>query len=556
MDDRGLPDAVPLEHRDGLARVALGQVHRSSPAASTNRSQAWRPVGHLQRGVTERVGEGVAEAGRRRGLPQLDDEVRERRRGPSGPGGSRARTAIGIAIWARKIRSSNGSSDVPDDRKIQDADWSRIATAPTRTGAIWRRTGPLDRSQRRPSEMTRSTAPSEIRTRWMRVDHVGGALVGRDAQRVQAVVRHQEQEPQELERDGHEQEDADDRAVGSRGEAAGREGQQEQGERGRPEVRQPEPRRCRRPGWGPASSSARAATASRRSPSAVRDGWPGGEPTGRRRRRRTTSRRAPPAPSRGRADRAGQSPTSIPRPSAPAVPRSRARSPVEAWLSGHGRSFRGRSRDGRRRSMASQRRTTSRHGQSGSYRERIVRHPYPGRPCPDSPSKHRVQRWADSVGRRPSPAYGLDETRADGPPEPIAALLLVKGPDDAPIDPGRESPGPRSQPARCRVRRGAEPAVHGAARAVCAVRRAREPDRSDRRRGHHRQHRGLDRSVRGRHRRIPCRRDPRCRGRLGDVRPPSTGECTRRAAGRLAARRLRRGSSRTRCSTCSMSPSS
>ena len=126
-----------------------------------------RPVGHLQRGVTESVGQGIAKTGRRRGLPQLDDEVRELRRGPSGDCSITHRTAIGIAICARKIRSSNGSSDVPDENRIHDADCRRIATAPARTGTIWRCTGPLDRSERRPRAMTRSTAPREIMTRWI-----------------------------------------------------------------------------------------------------------------------------------------------------------------------------------------------------------------------------------------------------------------------------------------------------------------------------------------------------------------------------------------------------
>ena len=63
--------------------------------------------------------------------------------------------------------------------------------------------------------MTRSTDAERDHDPLDRVDHVGGALVGRDAQHVQAILGHQEQEPQELERDGHEQEDADDRAVGS-----------------------------------------------------------------------------------------------------------------------------------------------------------------------------------------------------------------------------------------------------------------------------------------------------------------------------------------------------
>ena len=74
-------------------------------------------------------------------------------------------------------------SRFPDEKRIHDADCRRIATAPTRTGTIWRRTGPLDRSQRRPRATTRSTEPSEISTRWIVSMHVGGALVRRDAQR-------------------------------------------------------------------------------------------------------------------------------------------------------------------------------------------------------------------------------------------------------------------------------------------------------------------------------------------------------------------------------------
>ena len=57
-------------------------------------------------------------------------------------------------------------------------------------------------------------------------------------------------------------------------------------------------------------------------------------------------------------------------------------------------------------------------------------------------------------------------------------------------------------------------------------------------------------------RRLPDRRDPRRRGRVGVVRAPATRQRGPRAARRVAARRLCRGLRRTRWSTCSMSPSS
>ena len=166
MDDRGLRDAVPLEHRDGLARAVLGQLHRLAGRIDEP-LLAGRPVGHLQRGVTERVGEGVAEAGRRRGLPQLDDEVRDAAAGHPGPehhGQDRDRDRD----LGHETRLFNGSSRDPERERgstTPTAGGSR--SAPAMTGTIWRRTGPLDRSQRRPRAMTRSTAPSEIRTRWI-----------------------------------------------------------------------------------------------------------------------------------------------------------------------------------------------------------------------------------------------------------------------------------------------------------------------------------------------------------------------------------------------------
>ena len=110
VDDRGLPDAVPLEHRDGLARAVFGQLHRLAGRIDEP-ILAGRPVGHLQRGITERVGEGIAEAGRRRGLPQLDDEVRDARRGPSGTGASRTGPRSGS-------RSGPGRSGCPTARAV------------------------------------------------------------------------------------------------------------------------------------------------------------------------------------------------------------------------------------------------------------------------------------------------------------------------------------------------------------------------------------------------------------------------------------------------------
>ena len=85
--------------------------------------------------------------------------------------------------------------------------------------------------------MTRSTEPSEIRARWIVSMTLAALSSGAMRQDVQAILGHQEQEPEELERDDHEQEDADDGAVCSRGEATGRERQQEQRERRRPRGR-------------------------------------------------------------------------------------------------------------------------------------------------------------------------------------------------------------------------------------------------------------------------------------------------------------------------------
>ena len=47
VDDRGLPDAVPLEHGDGCARTDFGQLHRLAGGIDEP-ILAGRPVGHLQ----------------------------------------------------------------------------------------------------------------------------------------------------------------------------------------------------------------------------------------------------------------------------------------------------------------------------------------------------------------------------------------------------------------------------------------------------------------------------------------------------------------------------
>ena len=76
VDDRGLRDPVPLEHRDGLTRPVLRQFHRLAGSIDEP-ILGRRPVGHLEAGIPERVGEGIPETGRRRGLTHLDDEVRD-----------------------------------------------------------------------------------------------------------------------------------------------------------------------------------------------------------------------------------------------------------------------------------------------------------------------------------------------------------------------------------------------------------------------------------------------------------------------------------------------
>ena len=100
--------------------------------------------------------------------------------------------------------------------------------------------------------------------------------------------------------------------------------------------------------------------------------------------------------------------------------------------------------------------------------------------------------------------------------------------------------GPQIQ-AQPGARRSVRPAVHGTPGAVRAVRGAPDPHRAGRRRGNHGQHRRPPRALPGGDRRVPGRGHPRCRGRVGDVRPPSAGQRAPRAPCRMAARGLRRG---------------
>ena len=343
MDDRGLPDAVPLEHRDGLTRAVLGELHRlagridepilgrrpSRPPGGWGRRGRWR----AHRGGGPASGSGPA-----------------RRRGPRrAPRAIRAwsitnRTAIGIAIWARRIRSSNGSSEMFPGEKIHDAVAAGSRAAPTRTGVIWRRTGPLDRSQRRRTTMTgapsrtRSGPAGSCRSTWAALS------LGAMPSAFRPLSSTQEQEPEELERNGHEQEDADDGEVGSRGEATGRERQQEQRERGRPEVGQPDAA-VNTTGLGTSvivrPSSHSIPTSDHQRPEAVGRAT---SPEEACRTRRTTSRRAPAARSRAPIGPCCAVPTSIPRPSAPAVIKSTARTRLTVGRS-RSRSLQGRSRD-------------------------------------------------------------------------------------------------------------------------------------------------------------------------------------------------------------------
>ena len=74
---------------------------------------------------------------------------------------------MGIAIWDARIRSFNGSSEMFTVANSHAVSCSISAAAPTRTGTIWRRTGPLDCSQRRRTTTIRSTEPNEITARWI-----------------------------------------------------------------------------------------------------------------------------------------------------------------------------------------------------------------------------------------------------------------------------------------------------------------------------------------------------------------------------------------------------
>ncbi len=122
MDDRGLGDAVPLEHRHGLSCPVLGKVHRlrrqrrrTDPGREPSRPPAARD--HRARWPAHR-GDGPASGsgrGRRRG-PRP-------RRGPSAPGASRTGRAIGIAICGQECQVYSCSTEMPNASKIHDADW-------------------------------------------------------------------------------------------------------------------------------------------------------------------------------------------------------------------------------------------------------------------------------------------------------------------------------------------------------------------------------------------------------------------------------------------------
>ena len=187
VDDRGLPDAVPLEHRDGLARAVFGQLHRLAGRIDEP-ILAGRPVGHLQGGITERVGEGIAEAGRRRGLPQLDDEVRDAGAGHPGPEDheqdrDRDRDLGQEDQVVQRLERDPGREEDPRRRLQEDRDGAREDgrhLAPNRAAG----------SQPAPTERDDEEHGAERDDRSLdRVDHVGGAHVGRDAQRVQASSR-------------------------------------------------------------------------------------------------------------------------------------------------------------------------------------------------------------------------------------------------------------------------------------------------------------------------------------------------------------------------------
>ena len=121
-----------------------------------------------------------------------------------------------MAIWDARIRSFNGSSEMFTVANSHAVNCSISAAAPTRTGTICRLTGPLDSSQRRRTTTIEEHRSERDHGSLDRVDDLGGALVGRDGEDVQPILGHPEQEPEELERDDHEQEEADDRAVCSR----------------------------------------------------------------------------------------------------------------------------------------------------------------------------------------------------------------------------------------------------------------------------------------------------------------------------------------------------
>ena len=131
----------------------------------------------------------------------------------------------------RPGREEDPGQRLQEDRDSAHEDWRHLAAH--------RATGSQPAPTQRHNE-EHGTERDQIALE--RVDDVGRALVGRDAERVQAVVEGQEQKPDELERNGDEEEDPDDREVASRSQASGRERQQEQGERWCPEVRQPQAR--------------------------------------------------------------------------------------------------------------------------------------------------------------------------------------------------------------------------------------------------------------------------------------------------------------------------
>ena len=211
---------------------------------------------------------------------------------------------MGIAIWDARIRSFSGSSEMFTVANSHAVSWSINAAAPTRTGTIWRRTGPLD-SQPAPEDHDDEEHPAERdQARWIVSMTLAAFSSG-----AMATCSARSRAPR----------------TGARGTRAGRSRTgrcrrwpgpprpeatvgNDNRNRANPAAQRSENQMptVNTTGLGPGSSSARAATPSRRAPSGARGGWRGDAPRGSIRRPRTTSRPAPEARSPARSGRAGR----------------------------------------------------------------------------------------------------------------------------------------------------------------------------------------------------------------------------------------------------------